>query len=188
MESGQNLINKAIKDSIFNLIKDNEQGISCTQLSKKLKLNRITLSKYLSVLHSEGYVDYKDFGMAKAWYINKNPQILNYFNENNGHTIKNILNILGDGVIVVDRDNKILWANSYVNTMIKADKELSGEKFNDLFMEIENCLQNPNCESFHKRTTYQYINDKNQTLKATISPILNSKNDKIGYIHLLKTD
>lgn len=182
------------------MIKQNDQGTTSIYISKKLKLNRITLSKYLHVLNSEGLIYYRDIGMAKVWYFHKTPPIMEYFTSTNGHSIKNVLDSLGTGVIVVNDKNKIVWVNKTIKDM--TEKEMIGNKFNNLFNETNNCFHDSNFPcSLNKKcstdknyicnqrtSTLEFIDNKDQKLISTTSPILNSDKNPIGYIYLIKTN
>lgn len=61
-----------IKDKILEYINNSEGGLSGSRLSEELGINRVTLTKYLSLLDSEGFIKYKRVGMAKTWYPVKN--------------------------------------------------------------------------------------------------------------------
>ena len=182
------------------MIKQNDQGATSIDISKKLKLNRITLSKYLNVLNSEGWIYYRDIGMAKVWYFHKTPPIMEYFTSANGHSIKNVLDSLGTGVIVVDNKDKIVWVNKTIKDM--TDKNMVGNKFNNLFNETNKCSHDSNfsCSLNKKCSTdkdyicanstsnLEFIYNKEKKLTSTTSPILNSDKSPIGYIRLIKTN
>ena len=76
------MLNNDIKARILEFIKKNENLCSGTDISKQLNINRITLAKYLSVMESEGIIDYHGIGMAKSWYLQKNNLINNFHMEN----------------------------------------------------------------------------------------------------------
>ena len=59
---------KEIRDRILEYIKNSEGGLSGSRLSEELGINRVTLTKYLSLLDSEGFIKHKKVGMAKTWY------------------------------------------------------------------------------------------------------------------------
>ena len=193
------MLNHIVKEKICSLIKQNDHGTCSIDISKKLKLNRITLSKYLSVLHSEGLIYYRDIGMAKVWYFHKTPPIMEYFTSNNGHSIKNVLDSLGTGVIVVDNKNKIVWVNKKIKDM--TDKEMIGNKFSNIFNETNKCANDSNfycslnkqcCTDknyicSHSTSTLEFVYNKEKKLTSTSSPILDSEKNPIGYIRLIKT-
>ncbi|MBI2670417.1 HTH domain-containing protein [Candidatus Woesearchaeota archaeon] len=178
------MVNNHLKNKIFNFIKSNESGVSCSEIAKKLKVNRVTLAKYLSVLELESQIFYKGFGMAKVWYIQKNP-ILESFKGNNGHSIKNVLDSIDDGILVVDNNLDIIWANKALKEMAKDYSDLKNAHFFDIFKEGET-LRNDIKTNRIKKTTLE--NKNNQKVKASISPILNINNDSVGFIHVLNLD
>lgn len=178
------MLNLDTKNKIFDLIKQNDRGIGCSEISKTLKINRVTLSKYLSVLHSEGLIYYRGFGMARVWYVEKNP-LLECFRGNNGHAIKNVLDSIGDGILVVDNNLSIIWANKAMKDMAKDHEDLNGVHFFDLFKEAKKLEEDLKINKIQK-TTFNHEN--NQKVKTTISPILNINNDSVGFIHVLNIE
>lgn len=179
------MVNSVLKNKIFNFIKEHEYGISCSDISKKLKVNRITLSKYLSVLESEGFVYYRGFGMAKAWYVQKSP-IIEYFKGENGHAVKHVLDSIGEGILVLDNNMDILWANKIMKEMITYKKDLRGVNFAEIFQNSENLKEELKTNQIRKAILKDAINS--QEIKTTISPILNINNDSVGFIHVLNIE
>ena len=159
--------------------------MSCSEISKRLKTNRITLSKYLSVLESEGIIYFKDFGMAKAWYVQKSP-ILECFKGSNGHTIKSLLDCINDGILVVDNNLNVVWANKTIKNMINYKKNMNGAHFFDIFKEAEILREQVKCREAKKLIFDDNINK--QKIKTSISPILNINNDSVGFIHVLNVE
>lgn len=185
------MLDPLIKEKILNCIKENNLGCSSTEISKRLKLNRVTVTKYLSVIYSEGLINYKNLGMAKSWHMERN-YIIETFKGNNGAHVKNVLDFIGNGVIVVDNDLKIVWSNKTVRSWINNISNLDGNYLHDVFWEKESkeeCaskLALKECKTF--KTNYEITNTdgKKQKLKVTLSPILNSNNDAVGVIQLLE--
>ncbi len=67
---------KKIESRIIEFLKQNPYGATISEISRHLKINRITLSKYLDVLRVEGILDYKTVGRAKLWFVNDDISIL----------------------------------------------------------------------------------------------------------------
>ena len=58
-----------IEDKIVDFIKKSPLGVSSTDIASYLGINRITITKYLAVIKQKSLIDFKQFGMAKLWYI-----------------------------------------------------------------------------------------------------------------------
>jgi len=59
------------KTKILNKLEDSASGLTITELSKKLKMHRNTVSKYLFGLEKEGLVKMKEIGVAKLYLSTK---------------------------------------------------------------------------------------------------------------------
>lgn len=132
--NGEKLLNNEVKAKILEFIRKNENLCSGTDISKQLKINRITVTKYISTMRSEGIIDYHGMGMAKSWYIAKND-LLGNFNNGNGRQLREVLDLVGEGVCITDNDNKIVWLNKIAkNTYCKKEDYVGGS-----CCEIFNC-------------------------------------------------
>jgi predicted transcriptional regulator len=60
---------KNIRDMILEALKSNPQGITISALSKKTGTNRVTVSKYIYGLLTEGIVFERSVGPAKLCYL-----------------------------------------------------------------------------------------------------------------------
>ena len=58
-----------IEDKIVDFIKKSPLGVSSTDIASYLGINRITIAKYLAVIKQKSLINFKQFGMAKLWYI-----------------------------------------------------------------------------------------------------------------------
>lgn len=66
---------------IVDFIKNSPLGVTSSDITHYLGLNRMTIAKYLAIIKEKALVDFKQLGMAKLWYV---PVTLNregYFNE-----------------------------------------------------------------------------------------------------------
>lgn len=53
---------------VLDTLKKNPYGLSSTQLAEQVRINRMTLVKYLTLMQEKGLVEYKTIGMAKVWH------------------------------------------------------------------------------------------------------------------------
>jgi len=100
---------------IKTIASEGSEGMTSTEIEKRVKLERHTLSKYLNILEKEGVLHYKQIGKGKLWYINKSPLQRINKNKNLTFTEKLICNVTSEipvGIMVVDEDMKVLFQNS----------------------------------------------------------------------------
>jgi predicted hydrocarbon binding protein/Mn-dependent DtxR family transcriptional regulator len=58
---------KKIQQQILELLKKSES--SGSDVAQKLGINRLTITKYLNVIHALGIIDFKTVGRAKIWFL-----------------------------------------------------------------------------------------------------------------------
>ncbi|MFH1642842.1 MAG: methanogen output domain 1-containing protein [Nanoarchaeota archaeon] len=81
---------KNIETSIIDFIKKSPLGVTSSELAKFLGINRVTLTKYLAVVKEKAKIDFKQFGMAKLWYIPVDINQLKFFKDMIIDTCKNL--------------------------------------------------------------------------------------------------
>jgi len=57
------------KERIVEVISDSEVGLTTVDVAKKANVSKTTVIKYLSVLRSEGQVEFVEVGPSKLWRI-----------------------------------------------------------------------------------------------------------------------
>ncbi len=72
-----------IQKEVIKLLQDNNP-MSSTEISKKIGINRITISKYLDILYFQKIINKKKIGSVNFWYLE--PGIIN-FDLRNGNYI-----------------------------------------------------------------------------------------------------
>ena len=60
---------KDIENKIIEFIKRSPVGVTSSEIAKFLGINRVTITKYLAIIRQKAKIDFKQFGMAKMWYI-----------------------------------------------------------------------------------------------------------------------
>ncbi len=103
------MLNKGTRDRILNYIEKTDL-CSSSDIAKNLGINRITTTKYLSVMDEAGMINSKNIGMAKVWYASSSP-IMHQLLSDEDNTLKGTLNLLGEGISVVDKNMRIIWFN-----------------------------------------------------------------------------
>ncbi|MBW2976960.1 hypothetical protein KY347_05945 [Candidatus Woesearchaeota archaeon] len=63
------MFNLEIENKIIDFIKKSPLGVSSSDIASYVGLNRMTITKYLAIIKEKALIDFKQFGMAKLWYI-----------------------------------------------------------------------------------------------------------------------
>lgn len=58
-----------IKEKLIEVLHDSKTGLSGIEIAKKLKINRLTMTKYLQVFAAEGLVKQKNIGNVNLWFM-----------------------------------------------------------------------------------------------------------------------
>jgi len=58
-----------LKQNLIEILRDSKMGMSGIEISKKLELSRITMSKYLRVFAAEGLLKKKVIGNTTLWFL-----------------------------------------------------------------------------------------------------------------------
>ena len=118
---------------IKELLKENPKGMTITEISRELKINRNSCAKYLDLLTVLGNVEMRTFGTAKVFYLaDKVP-------------ISTLINITSDGILILNKELKIIKVNDRFLDWIKLEKEnLINKNINninhDFFVDIKEKL------------------------------------------------
>ncbi len=64
-------INRKELSAIKEVLKEGPRGMTVTEISKSVKMNRHSVAKYLEVLVAAGHVDMKSFGPSKVYYLSQ---------------------------------------------------------------------------------------------------------------------
>jgi len=110
-------------------------GATMDEISRRVPLERHTLSKYLNQLRADGRISYKQIGRAKLWYVSKAPlqHIFRLSEDEKTYTEKIFSRILSDmpeGILILDFDYNILFMNHY---LVALYGNCVGEKFHYAF-------------------------------------------------------
>jgi len=115
MEAEEKTFHKII-DAVQNM---GETGATIDDLSKKIRLERHTLSKHLNRLRADGRLSYKRVGRAKVWFVSRAPlqHIFRLGEDEKTYTEKIFSHVLSDipvGILVLDYDYNIRFVNKYL--------------------------------------------------------------------------
>jgi PAS domain S-box-containing protein len=135
------VLDQNIVDSIKRHLRSHKRGMTISDLSSKIKLNRNLMAKYLDMLLISGQVEVQVMGAAKVYFLSHRVPI------------SAMLEFSSDYVIILDAEQKIIQVNEPVLTLLfKRREEVVGKKIDDeenpFFNNLLKCtcpksLQNP---------------------------------------------
>ena len=179
------------KENIYRFLVENEKGATASNIAEAIGSNRMTITKYLNMMKGQDLVDYRGIGMAKLWFINHSP-ILNSFDKGYNVPIKEAMNLLGEGICIIDRDMRILWYNDVVGRLVGKLEDNKGKLCYDL-CDIKPGDKNQHCvvKTLSTGETHKAVqqltakNGKKLYFEVVSSPIKDKKNRVIAAIVLL---
>ena len=102
---------------IQQILKENPKGMTVTDVSRKIKINRNSVAKYLDIMRVSGHVEMITFGPAKVFFPSKRVPLVD------------ILNYTSDYVLVFDENFKITMINdAFLDFMKNEREEILGQK------------------------------------------------------------
>ena len=96
---------------ITKVLKTNPRGMTVTQISKEIDLNRNSVAKYLEVLLISGHVEMRSYGPAKVFFLSQRVPI------------SAMLDFSSDYLLILDRDLKIIRANDNFLKLVNIERE-----------------------------------------------------------------
>ena len=66
---GRGYSTEEIREKLILILKDSETGMSGVEISDKIRVNRITMSKYLRIFAAEGLLRQKNIGNITLWFL-----------------------------------------------------------------------------------------------------------------------
>lgn len=110
---------------IKKILTENSKGMTVTDISRKIKINRNSVAKYLDIMRISGQVEMITFGPAKVFFPSRRVPILN------------MLNYTSDYILVFDANLRITMANdSFLNFMKIPRNEILGQTINDTILKV----------------------------------------------------
>ncbi len=67
-----------IREKLIDVLGQSKTGFTGVEISEKLKVNRVTMSKYLKVFAGEGLIKQKNMGSVNLWFIEEGAGKLNF--------------------------------------------------------------------------------------------------------------
>ncbi len=96
---------------ILSLLKEEAHGLSISDISRRISLNRSSTAKYLGMLVTAGRVEMRTVGSAKVYLLSSRPSLLELFD------------YIQESVIVVDADLAVRAINPACCTRLGLVKE-----------------------------------------------------------------
>jgi PAS domain-containing protein len=179
------------RDRIYKFLVANDRGATASDIAEAIGSNRMTVTKYLDIMKGQDIVGYMGSGMAKLWRINPSP-LLNSFAEGENLPIKEAMNLLGEGICIIDRDMKIVWYNEAVGKYLGKLEKSKGKicyDFCDLkpnddgqHCVIKTLSSGEMCKSVQRLTLK---NGKTYFFDVVTTPIKDKKNNVIAAMVLM---
>jgi len=105
---------------IKKVLRENPKGMTVTDISRKIKINRNSVAKYLDIMRISGHVDMITFGPAKVFFPSRRVPITD------------MLNYTSDYILVFDSDLKITIINrSFLDFLNINRQEIIGRLLNN---------------------------------------------------------
>ncbi|MBN1941031.1 MAG: PAS domain-containing protein [Candidatus Diapherotrites archaeon] len=182
------MLDRETENRILDFIVNVEQPMHSAEIAKALDINRVTVSKYLSVLHSRGLIEYRNIGMAKVWMAVENP-ILQAFEKNdvNNPTIQ-AFNSLSEGVSVLDKEMNVIWLNRAMEARHGKLNTLKSKKCYEVFHnETAVCKNCPTLKTLESgKRAIATIQKPTHTLEISTSPLKSPKGRFMGIIEIVR--
>ncbi len=169
-----------IQDELVKAISDiSSGGATILEIEKKVRFERHTLSKYLSLLEADGLVYHRPIGKAKVWFINKAPlkTVLQSHPLEQTFTEKILSALISNmplGMAVIDTQFTVLFTNQ---KMTDTYGTIQGTFFYDSVLGLKNPLKLRKIQEIFdsKKTAVQIVVlDKNEaSLQITASKLTN---------------
>jgi PAS domain S-box-containing protein len=131
------VLDQTIVDTIKRHLRSHRRGMTITDLSASIHLNRNLVAKYLDMLLISGQVEMQVIGAAKVFFLSQRVPI------------SAMLEFSSDYVIVLDAEQRIIQVNEKVLSILDEKKDmLVGKKINE--------YDNP---FLHSLTAFRYPKD-----------------------------
>jgi len=110
---------------IKRVLKENPKGMTVTDISRKIKINRNSVAKYLDIMRISGQVEMITFGPAKVFFPSRRVPICDMINQTS------------DYILVFDADLKITMINDSFLIFINNHREnIIGQSINEILSKM----------------------------------------------------
>jgi PAS domain S-box-containing protein len=119
-------------NKIRSLLKFHPRGLTISDISQRLKMNRNSVAKYLEILEMSGCVELRQMGAAKVFYLSQRIPLAA------------ILGFTKEGIIVINEDDRISQVNDRFCRMFDLNpSEILSAPVSVLPANLTQLLQNP---------------------------------------------
>ncbi len=135
-----------IREKLISVLKDSESGMSGIEISKKINVSRITMTKYLKVFAAEGLLRQKNIGNVTLWFLEPGQEAFSFPDDyfiitsrylellvkgNDEEIYSLIRNCLNSGALVNRMIVEVIYPQLiiYVNCLILEKLELQNKIF-----------------------------------------------------------
>lgn len=110
---------------IKQILKENPKGMTVTDISRKIKINRNSVAKYLDIMRISGHVEMITFGPAKVFFPSRRVPV------------HNMLDYTSDYIILFDKNLRINTINnSFLDFLETKRQEILGKNINETVLKI----------------------------------------------------
>lgn len=115
---------------IQQLLKENPKGMTVTDISRRIKINRNSVAKYLDIMRISGLVEMITFGPAKVFFPARRVPV------------NDLLHYTSDFILVFDDDLTITFANeTFLRFLDEKNEDIIGQSLESLSFDfIDNTL------------------------------------------------
>ncbi|MFH1591358.1 MAG: PAS domain-containing protein [archaeon] len=175
--------------AISYILKGERFGKSTSEIAEITKLDRRTVIKALDVMKTKGIVDHKQVGMAKLWVLTKTPllSVLERDDES-AALLKKVLDSLEEGISILDRELRVIYANETVRGMAGRKGMTTGLTCHKLIMGNEHvCSFCPATESFKTgKVSKTYHKQGRELVQYISSPVRDEDGNVAGVIEIIR--
>ncbi len=75
---GKGYSTEEIREKLISILADDVSGMSGVEISEKIEINRVTMSKYLKVFAAEGLLRQKNIGNVTLWFLEPGQESFNF--------------------------------------------------------------------------------------------------------------
>lgn len=75
---GKGYSTEEIREKLISVLDGSESGMSGVEISEQMKVNRVTMTKYLKVFAAEGLVRQKNIGNVTLWFLEPGQESFNF--------------------------------------------------------------------------------------------------------------
>jgi len=96
---------------IKDVLRENPRGMTISEISRMIDVNRNSVAKYLNILLISGQVEMRALGPAKLFYLSQRVPI------------SAILNLSSDYILTLDKNLRILQVNDNLQKLLNIERE-----------------------------------------------------------------